>query len=209
MWPTLPPFLSLYSWLFLAGTQSAATCLCWFLARVFFYPEDEAIHSSETSVHTRSTRRHIPENGIFHKTNCFHHCNQLLSQHLIGVVKCCICCKELQILFLGHFLGCWCLSHTKKGNDFMCLYSQEVTSSANNSFPYLLCPHLTSTFSCNAIYSYILYLLMQSIENTECKVVICVSTCTSIHLHVKYMAIVCFTHLQNHDSTLICVFPFS
>jgi hypothetical protein len=26
----------------------------------------EAIHFSETSVHTRSTRRHIPENGILH-----------------------------------------------------------------------------------------------------------------------------------------------
>jgi hypothetical protein len=26
----------------------------------------EAIHSPETSVHTRSTRRHIPEDGILH-----------------------------------------------------------------------------------------------------------------------------------------------
>jgi hypothetical protein len=26
----------------------------------------EAVRSSETSVHTRTTRRHIPENGIFH-----------------------------------------------------------------------------------------------------------------------------------------------
>jgi hypothetical protein len=28
--------------------------------------EGEAIRYSETSVHTRSTRRHIPENGILH-----------------------------------------------------------------------------------------------------------------------------------------------
>jgi hypothetical protein len=26
----------------------------------------EAIRSSETSIHTRTTRRHIPENGILH-----------------------------------------------------------------------------------------------------------------------------------------------
>jgi hypothetical protein len=30
----------------------------------------EAIHSSETSVHTRSTRRHIPEYGIIHSHRC-------------------------------------------------------------------------------------------------------------------------------------------
>jgi hypothetical protein len=40
MWPTFPPFVSLYSWLFSTGTQSAATCTRWFLAREFFYPED-------------------------------------------------------------------------------------------------------------------------------------------------------------------------
>jgi hypothetical protein len=39
-------------------TQPAATCLRRFLARGYFY--------SETSVDARSTRRHIPEDGIFH-----------------------------------------------------------------------------------------------------------------------------------------------
>jgi hypothetical protein len=32
----------------------------------FFTLKMEAIRSSETSVHTRSTRRHIPEDGILH-----------------------------------------------------------------------------------------------------------------------------------------------
>jgi hypothetical protein len=35
------------------------------LALGFFYPED-GDDSSETSAHTRSTRRHIPEDGILH-----------------------------------------------------------------------------------------------------------------------------------------------
>jgi hypothetical protein len=30
----------------------------------------EAIRSSQTSVHTRSTRRHIPVDGIFHENTC-------------------------------------------------------------------------------------------------------------------------------------------
>jgi hypothetical protein len=30
----------------------------------------EAIYSPETSVHTRSTRRHIPEDGILHSHRC-------------------------------------------------------------------------------------------------------------------------------------------
>jgi hypothetical protein len=38
----------------------AATCSSWFLARGFFYPED----GLDTSVDARSTRRHIPEDGI-------------------------------------------------------------------------------------------------------------------------------------------------
>jgi hypothetical protein len=46
--------------------QSAANCSRWFVARGFFYPEDGGIRSSETLVHTRSTRRHIPEHGILH-----------------------------------------------------------------------------------------------------------------------------------------------
>jgi hypothetical protein len=32
--------------------------------------EMEAIRSSETSVHTRSTQRHIPEDGILHSHRC-------------------------------------------------------------------------------------------------------------------------------------------
>jgi hypothetical protein len=71
--------------------QTAATCSRWFLARGFFTLKMKAIHSrlqppahagssltdsstlkmeticsSETSVQTRSTQRHIPENDILH-----------------------------------------------------------------------------------------------------------------------------------------------
>jgi hypothetical protein len=44
--------------------QSAASCSRWFLARGYFYPEDGG--DTLTLVHTRSTRRHIPEDGILH-----------------------------------------------------------------------------------------------------------------------------------------------
>jgi hypothetical protein len=47
--------------LILCEPQSAATCSRWFLAGGFFYPED----GGETSVHTRSTQRHIPEDAFF------------------------------------------------------------------------------------------------------------------------------------------------
>jgi hypothetical protein len=40
MWLTLPLFLSLYSWLFSTGAQSAATCSRWFLTRWFLCLED-------------------------------------------------------------------------------------------------------------------------------------------------------------------------
>jgi hypothetical protein len=46
--------------------QTAATCSHWFLARWFSTLMMEAIRSSETSVHTGSTRRHIPEDGFLH-----------------------------------------------------------------------------------------------------------------------------------------------
>jgi hypothetical protein len=52
-------------------TQSAATRSRWFLARGFSTLKMEAIRSSETSVHTRSTRRHIPEDGILLRIDLF------------------------------------------------------------------------------------------------------------------------------------------
>jgi hypothetical protein len=42
----------------------------WLLARRFCTLKMEGIRSSETSVHTRSTRRHIPEDGILHSHRC-------------------------------------------------------------------------------------------------------------------------------------------
>jgi hypothetical protein len=41
-----------------------ATCSPWFLARGFSTLKMEMIRSSETSIHTRFTRLHIPEDGI-------------------------------------------------------------------------------------------------------------------------------------------------
>jgi hypothetical protein len=52
--------------------QSAATCSLWVLACWFSTLNMEAIKSSETSVHTRSTRRHIPEDGILQGHYYFH-----------------------------------------------------------------------------------------------------------------------------------------
>jgi hypothetical protein len=48
--------------------QTAATCSRWFSAPGFLLStlKMEAIRSYETSVYTISTRRHIPEEGIFH-----------------------------------------------------------------------------------------------------------------------------------------------
>jgi hypothetical protein len=46
-----------------------ATCSRWFLAD-FSTLKMEAIRSSETSVHTRSTLRYIPEDGILHSHRC-------------------------------------------------------------------------------------------------------------------------------------------
>jgi hypothetical protein len=46
------------------GDIGCFSCSRSFLARVFSTLKMVAIHSSETSVHTRSTRRHIAEDGI-------------------------------------------------------------------------------------------------------------------------------------------------
>jgi hypothetical protein len=48
-------------------------------SRIFSTLKMEAIHSSETSVHTRSTLRHIPKDGILHS-----HCRENLKSY-IGV----------------------------------------------------------------------------------------------------------------------------
>jgi hypothetical protein len=49
----------------------AATCSRRFLARGFIYPENEGDRFPETSVHTRSTRHHIPEDSILHQSTCY------------------------------------------------------------------------------------------------------------------------------------------
>jgi hypothetical protein len=40
------------------------------IASIFFYPEDGGNTFSETSVRTRSTRRHVPEDGILYISLC-------------------------------------------------------------------------------------------------------------------------------------------
>jgi hypothetical protein len=59
--------------------ESAATCSRWFLDRGFSTLKMKAIHSSETSVHTRSTRHHIPEEDIFQNPiKSLHYCAVLM-----------------------------------------------------------------------------------------------------------------------------------
>jgi hypothetical protein len=48
--------------------MAAATCSRWFSLADFSTLKMEAMHSSETSVHTRSTRCYIPEDGILHSS---------------------------------------------------------------------------------------------------------------------------------------------
>jgi hypothetical protein len=50
--------------------QSAATCSRLFVFAKFSTLKMEAIRSSETSVYTRCTRRHVPEDGILHSQRC-------------------------------------------------------------------------------------------------------------------------------------------
>jgi hypothetical protein len=74
---SLPLFL--YSWVFLTGGSVCCHLLTLVpRSRIFFTLKMEAIRSSETSVHTRSTWRHIPEDGILHS----HHCEILKSYNL-------------------------------------------------------------------------------------------------------------------------------
>jgi hypothetical protein len=67
--PLSLPSCSYISGCFRLVAQSAATCLCWFLDRGLFYPEDGGDTFSKMSVHIRSTRRHIQEDGILHPTS--------------------------------------------------------------------------------------------------------------------------------------------
>jgi hypothetical protein len=55
------------------GTQSAATCSGWSSLGYYSTLEIEAIHSSETLIHTKSARSHIPEDGILHNHLCENH----------------------------------------------------------------------------------------------------------------------------------------
>jgi hypothetical protein len=66
----------------------------------------ETIRSSETSVHTRSTRRHIPEDGILHS----HRCENLESYLRKIVVKNFVTYTRIILLSLSSSMG-WELGH--------------------------------------------------------------------------------------------------
>jgi hypothetical protein len=70
MWPTLPPSILIQLGVFDWWLSLLATCSRWFLTCGLFTLKLEAIRSFEMSVHTRSTWRHIPEDGILHSYRC-------------------------------------------------------------------------------------------------------------------------------------------
>jgi hypothetical protein len=67
---TLPPSLFLYNRVFSNGGCLQPPAHAGSSLTDFSTLKMEAILSSETSVHTRSTHRHIPEDGILHSHRC-------------------------------------------------------------------------------------------------------------------------------------------
>jgi hypothetical protein len=80
----------------------------------------EAIHSTETSVHTRSTRRHIPEDGIHH-INIFHCINANNFFHMNSNVKFCLKSTAFTVTRLSeNCAGFWSFRIGPSARKFSC-----------------------------------------------------------------------------------------
>jgi hypothetical protein len=73
MWPTFPPSLFLYTWVFSTGGSVYSHFTLIPRLRVFLPWRWRRYVPPETSVHTRSTRRHIPEDGILQSSHTLLH----------------------------------------------------------------------------------------------------------------------------------------
>jgi hypothetical protein len=82
-----------------ARNQREQVAAGWFLAHGYFSTlKMVETRSSETSVHKRSTRRHIPKDGIIHS-----HCSEILKSYIMSILFSYLYLRLLYCLFPFNF----------------------------------------------------------------------------------------------------------